>query len=111
MGPEGYGTPREISELIRSYLASTFIDPSKIESLSNSDSLQEMGIIDSSGILEILIFAEGTFNVRIEDDEVIPENLGSVDHLTSFILRKLSRTGESISSTTASRFPDDEPQE
>lgn len=108
MGHEGYGTPQEISELIRRYLASTFIVPSKIESLSNSDPLQEMGIIDSSGILELLIFVEGTFSVHIEDDEVIPENLGSVDRLTSFILRKLSRTGESIFSTTASHFPDDE---
>jgi len=48
----------------------------------------EKGIINSTGILELLQFIEATFEIIVEDDEVIPDNLDSLNKLVSFVERK-----------------------
>ncbi|GAB2456368.1 acyl carrier protein [Xylanimonas ulmi] len=55
-----------------------------------SDSLIETGVIDSTGILELIEFLESEFGVHVDDDETIPENLDGVDRLTAFVTRKLA---------------------
>ncbi|WP_159501568.1 acyl carrier protein [Microbacterium sp. 18062] len=54
-----------------------------------SDSLIETGVIDSTGVLELIEFVEGEFGIRVEDDETVPDNLDSVDSLVAFVQRKL----------------------
>lgn len=54
------------------------------------DSLVEEGIIDSTGILELIEFLESHFEVEVSESETIPENLGSISHLTEFIMGKRS---------------------
>ncbi len=54
------------------------------------DSFRELGIIDSTGILELISFLEQTFNIAIEDAEVIPENLDCIDNIVDFLTSKLS---------------------
>jgi len=54
----------------------------------------EKGIIDSTGVLELLEFIEDRFNIRVEDEEVVPDNLDSLIKLTSFIERKLADAGK-----------------
>ncbi|MFA5118301.1 MAG: acyl carrier protein [Candidatus Omnitrophota bacterium] len=56
--------------------------------LNDDDSFMAKGIIDSTGILEVVSFVEKTFGFRIEDDELLPDNLDSLNNLTSFIARK-----------------------
>ena len=75
--------------LIRNFIVEKFLfeDDGK---LSNEDSFLENGVIDSTGVLELVAFLEETFAFRMEDDEVVPENLDSIRNAASFVDRKLS---------------------
>lgn len=76
-------------KLIRSFIVEKFLfeDDGK---LSDEDSFLENGVIDSTGVLELVAFLEETFGFRMEDDEVVPENLDSVRNAAAFVDRKLS---------------------
>jgi acyl carrier protein len=52
---------------------------------SDDDSFLERGIIDSTGILELIAFVEERYSLKIEDDELLPANLDSVNRLVRFI--------------------------
>jgi acyl carrier protein len=55
---------------------------------SDDDSLQEKGVIDSTGVLELVSWLEDTYRVKIGDNELLPENLDSINRLVRFIERK-----------------------
>jgi acyl carrier protein len=55
---------------------------------SENDSFLEKGIIDSTGVLEMVSFIQQKFGVKINDEDIIPENLDSVDNIANFIKRK-----------------------
>lgn len=57
--------------------------------LGEDDSLLETGVIDSTGILEVVAWLEETFNLHVEDDELVPDNFDSVARLATFLERKL----------------------
>jgi acyl carrier protein len=59
------------------------------KSLSDEDSLLENGIIDSTGVLELVAFVEEKFQISVEDEELVPENFDSIRKIASFIQRKL----------------------
>ena len=58
--------------------------------LNDSDSFLEKGIVDSTGILEVISFLEQAFAVIIPDEELLPENLDSVDRIVDYMERKLA---------------------
>jgi len=60
-------------------------DPSE---LKDSISLLELGIIDSTGVLELVNFIEESYGITIEDDELTPENLDTIDRMFEYINRK-----------------------
>jgi acyl carrier protein len=81
-------TPTEaVRESVRGFIASNFYvpDPSK---LADEASLVESGIVDSTGILEVLTFLEQTFAIQVADAEVVPQNLDSIARIVAFIGRK-----------------------
>lgn len=51
-------------------------------------SLLDSGIIDSTGVLELIAFVEDKFGISVADDEMIPENLDSIENLAKFISRR-----------------------
>lgn len=69
---------------IRSFISESFF----VDEFADSDSFLQTGIIDSTGMLELVNFLEQTFGFKIADSELIPENLDSLDNLCSFIQRK-----------------------
>ena len=75
-------------EKIRSFLFNNFLFDAKESALDNDTSFLEQGIIDSTGVLELVQWLEETFAIKIEDEELIPENLDSVIQLAKFIARK-----------------------
>ncbi len=75
---------------IRAFLFDNFLFDGDGNSLKNDESLLDLGIIDSTGILELVDWVEEEFKVDVEDDELIPENLDSVDNLVAYIARKRS---------------------
>lgn len=60
------------------------------EGLEDDISFLEEGIIDSTGILELITFIEEEFSIEIEDEEMIPENLDSINNLLTFLDKKKS---------------------
>ena len=60
------------------------------EDLVDDESMLEKGIIDSTGVLELVAFIESTFDIKVEDEELIPENLDSIKNIVSFLERKLA---------------------
>jgi acyl carrier protein len=56
----------------------------------DDDTLVEAGIIDSTGILELIEFLESRFGIEVAEAETVPENLGSISSLTGYVMRKRS---------------------
>ena len=93
----------QIEAEIREFLINNFIfDPSV--RLDAKDSLMENGVVDSTGILEVLMWVESNFGVHVEDSEVLPENFDSIGNMTQYVLRKQSRVTGSESLVGAGRL-------
>lgn len=73
---------------LRSYIEENFILGAGAAKFADGDSFMERGILDSTGFLELITFLEETFGVTVKDEEMIPENLDSLDRLVSFLGRK-----------------------
>ncbi len=78
----------DIIKQIRSFIFENFLFDADDDSLKNDDSFLEQGVIDSTGVLELVDWLEETFDMKVEDEELIPENLDSVNRLSSFIAKK-----------------------
>ena len=70
---------------IRSFIYENFFFNDLEKKLDDDQSFLENGIIDSTGVLELVTFVEEAFSIKIQDDELIPENLDSVGQLVSFV--------------------------
>ena len=73
---------------IRDYILENYLFTDDQSALVNEDSFLEKGILDSTGILEMIYFIEDEFGVKVEDEEMVPENLDSVNNLVAFVGRK-----------------------
>ena len=60
------------------------------ENLEHNTSFLASGIIDSTGILELITYLENSFGIKVEDDELIPENLDSINNVSQFLKRKVN---------------------
>ena len=78
-----------IKQKIRTFIFENFFFDAKEEDLSDDASFLEQGIIDSTGVLELVEWLEDEFGFTVDDEELTPENLDSVDSLTDFIARKI----------------------
>jgi acyl carrier protein len=72
---------------VREFVTTNFYVPDSI-GLADGTSLLESGIVDSTGMLEVIAFIEETFAVKVEDEEMVPENLDSIDNIVAFIAKK-----------------------
>jgi acyl carrier protein len=59
------------------------------DGLNDDTSFLEESIIDSTGVLELVTFLEEEFNIKVADDELIPENLDSIKNVTSYVQKKM----------------------
>ena len=73
---------------IRTFIFENFLFDADESALGNDDSFLEQGIIDSTGVLELVNWLEETFDIQVDDTELIPENLDSVNRLAAFLERK-----------------------
>jgi acyl carrier protein len=79
-----------VREEIKSFIINNFMMGRNPEELIDSDSLLNKGIIDSTGVLELVGFLEERFNLQVKDEELVPENLDSVNNLINYIQKKQS---------------------
>ena len=77
-----------LKEQIRNFILENFILENP-DDLVDDESMLEKGIMDSTGVLELVAFIESTYEVKVEDEELIPENLDSIKNIVSYLERKL----------------------
>ena len=74
---------------VRQFIVDTFLFEDN-GSLTADMSFLENGIIDSTGVLELIAFLEREFRIQVDDSEIVPENLDTLDRVAAFLTRKLS---------------------
>jgi len=78
----------EIESKIRAYIAENLLFSDNGFPYSDDTSFLQEGIVDSIGVMEVVTFIEGAFNITVDDHELIPDNLDSVAQLANFIRSK-----------------------
>jgi len=78
-----------MEEKIKSFIQDNFLLGDKNRVIKEDESFLQSGIIDSTGVLELVNFIEETYKIKVEDEELIPENLDSIKNLIAYIKRKL----------------------
>ena len=77
-----------LKKIIRQHILENLLFTEDESALQDNDSFLNQGIIDSTGVLEIILFIEETFGIKVNDDEMLPANFDSVDNLAAFVKRK-----------------------
>jgi acyl carrier protein len=78
----------EVKGQIRRYIEDNFIMGARAVPLADGDSFLEYHVLDSTGFLELIAFLEETYSIKVADDEMLPENLDSLDSIVQFLARK-----------------------
>ncbi|MGQ7792894.1 acyl carrier protein [Faunimonas sp. B44] len=78
----------ELSRRIRAFIEENFLFREEGAGLGEDESLLEAGLIDSTGILELVAFLETEFGIRMADAEIVPENLDSIRSIAAYVERK-----------------------
>lgn len=73
-----------IRERIRTFIVDTFF----VDDFADDDSFLRKGLIDSTGMMELVAFLESDLGVKLEDRELVPENLDSLSRVVAFVERK-----------------------
>lgn len=74
--------------IVREFIIENFLYGDD-DHLNEDTSFLRSGIVDSTGILEVVSFLEENFNITIEDEEVVPENLDTIKNIDKFLYKKL----------------------
>ncbi len=78
-------------EEIRTFIVDNFLF-GQAENLTDDTSFLEQGVIDSTGVIELVSHLEATYGIKVKDEELIPDNLDSISAVASYVEKKL--TGE-----------------
>lgn len=77
-------------EYIKQYLVENFLFSNDVSAIGDTDSLIHSGIVDSTGIHELILFIEERFNLMVSPEEMTPANFDNVSVIDEFVSRKLS---------------------
>jgi acyl carrier protein len=84
---------QKLQQDVRQFIIDNFLFGQQSDQLSNEDSFLDSGIIDSTGVLELVGFLETTYGVVVDDHELVPANLDSVVQVARFVEQKLQAKG------------------
>lgn len=87
---KGMNATEKISQRIRNFLFENFLFGYDEKDFSNESSFLDSGVIDSTGILELIVFLESEYGISISDMEIIPENMDSVNCVSCFVYKKIN---------------------
>lgn len=85
-------TTTDIRQELREFVVKSFLF-GQDQQLSDDASFLEAGIVDSTGVLELVAHLEGRYGIKVADEELIPDNLDSIEALARFIERKRAAKG------------------
>lgn len=78
----------EITKKVANFIEESFVYD-ETTTVNPDDSLLDSGLIDSTGVLELVTYLEDTFSISVEDDELVPSNLDSINRIAGFVAGKL----------------------
>lgn len=79
---------------LRKFITDNFLFGKDSLEFSDDDSFLERGLIDSSGVLELIGFLEETYGIKVQDNELVPENLDSINQLLRYLDKKFAENSE-----------------
>lgn len=77
-----------VERAVTTFIVDNFLFGNAAEAPARAASFMETGLIDSTGVLELVAFVESTYGVKVGDDELTPDNLDSVANLAAFVVKK-----------------------
>ena len=83
-------SPSVVSSRVRTFITTNFLFGEPDERFTDDASFLETGIIDSTGILELIGFVEDEFGIKVTEEEMTPENLDSVNNIAAYVSEKLN---------------------
>ena len=83
-------TQAQIETAVRDFVSEKFMFGQGGDKLASDTSFLESGLIDSTGVLELVMFLEDKYRVKVADEEMLPENLDSVRAIAGYVTRKLA---------------------
>jgi acyl carrier protein len=81
---------QDIKQQIIDFISTNFLFDDTQAGLDEKASLLATGVIDSTGVLELIAYIEETYGIKVEDEEIVPENLDTILDITYYIKQKLS---------------------
>ena len=84
-----------VEQQIRQFIEDNFLFRGESERLERDESLLEAGLIDSTGVLELVGFIENEFAIPVADSEIVPENLDSIATITHYVSGKQAASAKS----------------
>ena len=78
----------DIESKVREFITDNFLFREDRASIGDADSLLEAGLIDSTGILELVSFIEGEFGIQVADADIVPDNLDSIRTIVAYVTAK-----------------------
>ncbi len=79
-----------IRDQIREFVKMNFLFDGGDANLNDTTSFMEEGIVDSTGVLELVLFVEETWGLTVDHEDLLPENFDSVEALTGYVTRRLA---------------------
>jgi acyl carrier protein len=78
-----------VERTVRDFItANFFVEDGELDSAT---SLIRSSVIDSTGVLEIIVFLEETFQIEVPDEDAVPENLDTIDNIVAYVTREVNR--------------------
>jgi acyl carrier protein len=81
---------KQIDQTVHNFIVEHFLYGDQTTPLKPEDSFLDKGIIDSTGVLELVAYLQKEFGIEVHDAEIIPDNFDSISKLTQYILKKQS---------------------
>lgn len=81
--------PNEVQDKLQAYFEDNFLYEETMDEIDKDKSLIDNGYIDSTGIIGLVSFLEKTFNIKVHDNEIIPENFDTLNNIYSYVGSKV----------------------
>ena len=82
-----------LSEQLATYITATLMPPGDVEPLGHDEPLLGSGILDSLGIMRLVVYLEEEFGIEVPDAALVPEHFLTLDHLVAFVRRGIAGEG------------------
>ena len=83
--------PESIALEVRNFIIENFLFGESSDPLRDDDSFLDNGILDSTGVLQLVAFLEERFQIKVDDEELLPENLDSIENVVKYLGEKMDR--------------------